>query len=203
MPITVKDIAHKAGVSHSTVSRALNNSTLISEEVAGRIKRLAFEMGYFPSAAARTLKTRRSRVLGVILTSLDDPFFSEILQGIEDGIQGSGYSLFIAAAHGDPERERGIVQAMVERSAEGVIICSPSFGEEQSGKLLQYGAPIVVINNQAVEDFRFSIYHDDVDGSRQITRHLIELGHSQHCLSRQRRSPGAAIRNACPVFARR
>lgn len=179
MPVTVKDIAQRAGVSHSTVSRALNNSSLISEEVADRIKRLAFEMGYFPSAAARTLKTRRSRVLGVIVSSLEDPFFSEILQGIEDGINGSGYSLFIAAAHRDPARERGIVQAMVERSAEGVIVCSTSFSEEQSGQFLQYGVPVVVINNQAAEDFRWSIYHDDVDGSRQVTRHLIDLGHTR------------------------
>ncbi len=179
MPVTVKDIAQRAGVSHSTVSRALNHSSLISDEVAGRIRRLAYEMGYFPSAAARTLKTRRSRVLGVILSSLEDPFFSEILQGIEDGVQGSGYSLFIAAAHRDPGRERGIVQAMVERSAEGVIVCSTSFSEEQSSQFLQYGVPVVVINNQAAEDFRWSIYHDDVDGSRQITRHLIGLGHER------------------------
>jgi len=179
MPVTVKDIAQRAGVSHSTVSRALNNSPLISEAVAMRIKRLAFEMGYFPSAAARTLKTRRSRVLGVIVSNLDDPFFSEILQGIEEGIQDSGYSLFIAAAHRDPQRERGIVQAMVERSAEGVIVCSTSFSEEQSGQFLQYGVPVVVVNNQAAEDFRWSIYHDDVDGSRQVTRHLLELGHTR------------------------
>lgn len=179
MPITVKDIARRAGVSHSTVSRALNNSSLISDEVAGRIRRLAYEMGYLPSAAARTLKTRRSRVLGVIISSLEDPFFSEILQGIEDGIQGSGYSLFIAAAHRDPERERGIVRTMVERSAEGVIVCSTTFSEEQSSQFLQYGVPVVVINNQSAEDFRWSIYHDDVDGSRKLTRHLIGLGHTR------------------------
>jgi len=177
MPVTVKDIAQRLGVSHSTVSRALNHSPLISEEVAGRVRKLAYEMGYFPSAAARTLKTRRSRVLGVILPSLEDPFFSEILQGIEEGVQDSGYSLFISAAHRNPGRERGIVQAMVERSAEGVIVCSTSFSEEQSSQFLQYGVPVVVVNNQAAEDFRWSIYHDDVDGSRQVTRHLIELGH--------------------------
>lgn len=179
MPVTVKDIAKKAGVSHSTVSRALHGSPLISEETKQRIQQIAVELGYLPSAAARTLKTNRSQVLGVVLSSIDDPFFSEILHGIEQIVQKSGYSLFIAAAHRDPAREREIVQAMVEHRADGVIICSTSFREERSRQFLQSGVPIVVVNNQAVEDFRYSIYHDDVDGSQQVTRHLIELGHKR------------------------
>ncbi len=177
MPVTVKDIAKRAGVSHTTVSRALRHSRLISPETTERIQRLAVELGYSPSAAARTLKTNRSQVLGVVLSSIDDPFFSEILQGIEDVVQGSGYSLFIAAAHREPDREEEIIRAMVEHRVEGVIICSTSFGQQQSRRLLQYGVPLVAINNQAAEDFRYSIYHDDIDGSRQIIRHLIELGH--------------------------
>jgi DNA-binding LacI/PurR family transcriptional regulator len=177
MPVTVKDIARKAGVSHSTVSRALHGSNLIAAETTERIQQIANEMNYSPSAAARALKTNRSQVLGVVLSSLADPFFSEILQGIEAGVQGSGYSIFIAAAHRDPEQKQEIVQAMVEHRVDGVIICSTTFSEKQSGQLLQHGVPLVVINNQTAEDFRYSIYHDDVDGSRQITRHLIELGH--------------------------
>ena len=178
MPVTVKDIARKAGVSHSTVSRALHDSSLIADETVQRVQQIANEMGYSPSAAARTLKTNRSQFLGVVLSNVDDPFFSELLQGIESGVQGSGYSLFIAAAHRDPERKHEIVQAMVEHRVDGVIICSTSFSEKQSGqRFAQYGVPLVVINNQAAEDFRYSIYHDDVDGSRQVTHHLIELGH--------------------------
>lgn len=179
MPVTVKDIAKKAGVSHSTVSRALHSHPLISDETRERIQQIAVDMGYLPSAAARTLKTNRSHVLGVVLTSIDDPFFSEILEGMEEVIQSSGYSLFIAAAHRDPRREREIVEAMVEHRADGVIICSTSFSEEWSRQFLQSGVPIVVVNNQAVEDFRYSIYHDDIDGMRQVTRHLIELGHEK------------------------
>jgi DNA-binding LacI/PurR family transcriptional regulator len=177
MPITVKDVAKRAGVSHSTVSRALHGSPLIADETIQRIQRVANEMGYSPSAAARALKTNRSRVLGVVLSNIDDPFFSEILQGIESSVQGSGYGLFIASAHRLAEREHEIVQAMAEHRVDGVIICSTSFSVDQSGQLLQYGVPMVVINNQAAEDFRYSIYHDDVDGSRKVTRHLIDLGH--------------------------
>ncbi len=179
MPITIKDIAKRAGVSHSTVSRALHGSPLISSETAERIRRISAEMGYFPSAAARSLKTNRSRALGVIVSNIDDPFFSEILQGVEEIARVRGYSMFIAASMRDPERERAIVQDMRERRVDGVIICSASFNTVQQRKLLEYGIPIVVVNNQAAEDYRYSIYHDDVEGSRQVTRYLIELGHKK------------------------
>ena len=179
MPTTIKDIAKQAGVAHSTVSRALHGSSLISFETAERIRKVAQEMGYQPSAAARSLKTNRSQVLGVIVSSIDDPFFSEILFGIEGCAQEGGYSLFIAASQHDPARERKIVQTMMEQRTEGVIICSSSFSAEEGRQLLKYGFPIVVVNHQAAEDYHYSIYHDDVDGSQQITRHLIDLGHKK------------------------
>jgi DNA-binding LacI/PurR family transcriptional regulator len=179
MAITIKDVAKQAGVSHSTVSRALHGSSLISDETVERIRQIAVEMGYFPSAAARSLKTNRSHALGVIVSAIDDPFFSEILQGIEEIAQGQGYSMLMAASQRDPERERAIVQDMRERHVDGLILCSASFSAEQRRKLLEYGIPIVMVNNQAAEEYRYSIYHDDVDGSRQVTRHLIELGHKR------------------------
>jgi len=175
--ITIKDVARRVGVSHTTVSRALRGNSLISDETSQRIRQAAAELGYRPSAAARSLKTNRSQVLGVIVSSLDDPFFSEILQGIEDCAQEGGYSLFIATSQRDPLREQKIVQTMMEHRADGLIICSTSFSAAQGRQLLDYGFPIVVVNNQSLEGFRYSIYHDDVDGSRQMTRHLIELGH--------------------------
>jgi LacI family transcriptional regulator/LacI family repressor for deo operon, udp, cdd, tsx, nupC, and nupG len=177
MAVTIKDIAKQAGVSHTTVSRALHGNALISYETAQRIRQLAVDMGYQPSAAARSLKTNRSQVLGVIVSSLDDPFFSEILQGIEDCVQEGGYNLFIAASQHDPQREQKIVQTLMEHRVDGVIICSTPFSPTQGRHLLDYGFPIVVVNNQSAEGFRYSIYHDDVDGSRQMTRHLVALGH--------------------------
>lgn len=177
MAVTIKDIAKQAGVSHSTVSRALHGSSLIAEETIERIRQIAVEMGYFPSAVARSLKTNRSHALGVVVSTIDDPFFSEILQGIEGVAQERGYSLLMAASQRDPEREQAIVQDMRERHVDGLIICSTSFNTEQRSKLLEYGIPIVMVNNQAAEEYRYSIYHDDVDGSRQVVRYLIELGH--------------------------
>lgn len=179
MPVTIKDIAKRAGVTHSTVSRALRGSRLISQETAERVRKAALEMGYQPSAVARSLKTNTTRVLGVVVSSIDDPFFSEILQGIEETAQAKGYSLFIATSQRDPDREQKIIQTMVEHRTDGIIICSTPFGAQQDILLRKYGRPIVAVNNQAVEDYRYSILHDDVYGSRQVTRHLLELGHTR------------------------
>jgi DNA-binding LacI/PurR family transcriptional regulator len=174
---TIKDVAKLAGVDHSTVSRALHGSPLISSETTDRVRQAAVKLGYQPSAAARSLKTRSSRVLGVVVSQIDDPFFGEVLQGVEEAAQSSGYSLFIAASQHDQERQEAIVRAMREHRVDGLIICSTSFDSVQNRQFLDDGIPIVVVNNQSEKDYKYSIYHDDVDGSRQITRHLLELGH--------------------------
>jgi DNA-binding LacI/PurR family transcriptional regulator len=179
MPVTIKDIAKITGVSHSTVSRALGGNSLISEETSSRIRKVARELGYQPSAAARSLKTKQTKVIGVILNSIDDPFFSEILFGIEDAAQQAGYSLFIAASQYDSLREQNIVQTMMEQRTDGVIICSSSFSADKGRQLLANKFPIVVVNYKANENFNYSIYHDDVDGSQQVTSHLIQLGHKK------------------------
>jgi DNA-binding LacI/PurR family transcriptional regulator len=177
MPPSIKDIAKIAGVSHTTVSRALRDSPLISTPTKHRIHEIAIQLGYQPSAAARSLKTHRSQVLGVIVSHIADPFFSEILQGIDNICQANGYSMFIAAAQNDHYREHAILQAMREHRVDGVILCSPQLTAQQNQQLYSYDIPIVAINNQGSDDYLYSISHDDVDGSRQACRHLLELGH--------------------------
>ncbi|HSB66784.1 MAG TPA: LacI family DNA-binding transcriptional regulator [Anaerolineales bacterium] len=177
MPTSIKDIAKLAGVSHTTVSRALHDSPLISAQTKKRIQAISTQIGYHPSVAARSLKTNRSQVLGVIVSNIADPFFSEILQGIDDVAQSNGYSLFIAAAQHDSIKEHAILQTMREHRVDGVILCSPQLTSEQAKQLQSFEIPIVAINNQGLNDFQYSISHDDVDGSRQACQHLIDLGH--------------------------
>jgi DNA-binding LacI/PurR family transcriptional regulator len=179
MSTTIKDIARQAGVSHTTVSRALHHSPLISEDTTQRIQAIALELNYHPSVAARSLKTNRTQALGVIVSHIDDPFFSEILQGIDDVAQANGYSLFIAASQHDLGREKAIMQTMREHRVDGVILCSPRFARELAHPLYSPEIPLVAINNQAVDDYHYSIYHDDVDGAQQASTHLIHLGHRQ------------------------
>jgi LacI family transcriptional regulator/LacI family repressor for deo operon, udp, cdd, tsx, nupC, and nupG len=177
--VTIKDIARLAGVTHSTVSRALHGNPAIAAETASRIKQIANDLGYVPSAVARGLKTNRSNAIGIIVSRIDDPFIGEILHGIEEVSQAAGYSLFVAASHRDGDREQVIVRAMGERRVDGLIVCSTHFGDEHERKLKPYGIPIVALDNQALSDYQYSVYHDDFFGSQQATQHLIDLGHDK------------------------
>ena len=177
MLVTIKDIARQAGVAHSTVSRALRDDVTIPPRTALRIKRLAAQMGYVPSAIARSLKMSRSRALGVVVTDIADPFHSEVVHRIEEVVLEAGYSLFLAASNRDTEREKAVLHALAERRVEGVIICSSRISETQLRELETFSVPIVLVNNQIAGDFAHSIYHDDEWGGRAVTRHLLELGH--------------------------
>ena len=180
MAITIKDIANVANVSHTTVSRALRGHQSISTETTARIIQIADDLGYVPNTAARGLKTNRSGVLGVIVRRIVDPFFSEVLHGIEDVIQAEGYSLFLAASNRDIQREKAIIRTMSEHRVDGVIICFTEVGEEHQQQLKQLGVTSVLINNQASHSpSPNAVGHDDIYGCRLITRHLIELGHKR------------------------
>ncbi|MCA9998377.1 MAG: substrate-binding domain-containing protein, partial [Anaerolineales bacterium] len=120
----------------------------------------------------------RSHVLGVIVRRIVDPFFAEVLHGIEDVLHTAGYGLFLAASHRDPERERQVMQAMGERRVDGVIISSAQISPEQLRRLDRFDVPFVLINNQALDEPDiYAVYHDDAYGCRQITQYLLGLGH--------------------------
>ena len=176
MAVTIKDIAKRAGVSHSTVSRALRDDPLVAEETASRIRRLASELSYVPSAAARSLKTSRSRVLGVIVNRIADPFYSEVLDGVQEVFQTAGYSLFLGSPNHSPLGARSVLQAMAERRVEGIIVCSTTVSEAD---LAQVGSPVVLVHSRVLEHRSPSLSHDDRHGAKQLTEHLLELGHRQ------------------------
>lgn len=189
MNITIKDIAKKAGVSHATVSRALNGNPAISEKTASMIRDIAAELGYLPSAAARGLKTRRSGVLGVLVSRIDNPYFGEIIQGIEDAIRDSGYSTFIASSYLNPVQEKNIIRAFSEHRVDGVIVGSVPVERKSLSLLNKYGIPTVVINNQCAWNQKYAIAHDDEYGARQVTRHLLGLGHRRIAYVGNARAP--------------
>lgn len=177
MPISIKDIARQAGVSHSTVSRALRNHPAISEATRQRIAALARELGYAPSAVARGLRTSRTQVVGLVVTHLADPFFTEVVHAIEEVAMGAGYSLFLATSNADPEREMAVVRGFRERRVDGVLVGASRVGERYLGLLAESEVPIVLINNQHDGSFAFSVSNDDRYGATRVTEHLIGLGH--------------------------
>jgi DNA-binding LacI/PurR family transcriptional regulator len=174
--ITIKELALRAGVSHSTVSRALNNHPALSHETIERIQQLARDLQYVPSHSARSLKTNRSYVLGVIVHRIADPFYSEVLGGIQNLAHQFQYSMFVSAFESDVERQASLIQSMFGRQADALIIGDSFFTSEHVTELGIH-VPTVYIHNRVTEILPHSIYHDDVNATREITRHLLDLGH--------------------------
>ena len=174
--ITIKELAVRAGVSHSTVSRALNNHPAIAPTTVERIQQLARELNYVPSHFARSLKTNRSHMLGVIVHRIADPFYSEVLAGIQSVAHQFQYSMFVSASEHDMERQTGLMRGMFGRQADALII-GDSFLTSEKVDDLEIRVPMVFIHNRATEVLPHSIYHDDENGTRALTRHLLGLGH--------------------------
>lgn len=174
--ITIKELAQRAGVSHSTVSRALNNHPALARETVERIQQLARELNYVPSHSARSLKTNRSHMLGVIVHRIADPFYSEVLGGIQNVAHQFQYGMFVSASENDMERQAALIRGMFGRQADALIIGDSFFTYAHLDEL-GIRVPTVFIHNRATEILPHSIYHDDLNATRAVTRHLLDLGH--------------------------
>src|SRR4051812_45772928 len=179
MPVSIKDIARLAGVSHSTVSRALHKSPLIPPATAQRIQQIAQEQGYTASAIARSLVTRRTQAIGVVVTSIADPFNGDVVDGIEEVANEGGYSVILATSQADPQRELAVVRSCQERRVDGILVASSRVGALYVPLLSELEVPIVLLNNQHESDFAYSVRIDNVHGMRLATEHLLDLGHTR------------------------
>lgn len=175
--VSIKDIAELAGVSHSTVSRALHGRGRMSEATRNRILALAEDVGYTPDALARSLVSGDTHTIGVVVTSIADPFVVEIVDGIEDIAQKAGYSVLLSASNNDPVREIAVVETFRERRVDAVIVTSSRVGALYADILDDFGAPIVLINNMQQGKYVFSVSTDDVGGAQMAIEHLLAAGH--------------------------
>jgi DNA-binding LacI/PurR family transcriptional regulator len=174
---SIKDIARLARVSHPTVSRALQNSPLVNAETAAKIRKIADEAGYRASAVARGLVTRRTRTIGLVVTTVADPFASEVVCGIEQTANDHGYSVFLADSNADPVREKKVVQAFAERRLDGIIVTSSRVGALYLPLLAEMMVPIVLVNDQHPGAFVHSVMIENLEGMRAAAEHLAGLGH--------------------------
>jgi DNA-binding LacI/PurR family transcriptional regulator len=179
MGVSIKDIAKVAKVSHSTVSRALRDSPLISDETKARIQRIAQEMGYSPSAIARSLATKRTQTLGLVVTTIADPFVAEVVRGIEERALDEGYSVILCQSQADPEREIAAVEILQEKRVDAIIITASRVGSLYLPLLEKLAVPIVLINNQQEGRYIYSVGTDNIQGGRLAVRYLLELGHTR------------------------
>lgn len=166
-----------AKVSHSTVSRALRNSPLVNPKTAAEIRRLAEQSGYRLSAAARSLVTQRTDTIGVVVTTIADPFAAGVVEGIEEAANEHALSVLLANSHADPERELRVVRTLEERRVDGIIVTASRVGSMYVRVLERMQVPIVLLNNQDPGEFTHSVMIANREASVALARHLVELGH--------------------------
>jgi DNA-binding LacI/PurR family transcriptional regulator len=178
--ISIKQIAELAGVNYATVSRALRGQGRMSQNTRDRIVQIAREQGYTPSLIARTLVSRRSFAIGLVVTAISDPFNSAIAQGIESEAQTRGYGVLISSAPPyDGEREIEIVKSFQGHQVDGIIVASGRAGNRYASLFKETRVPIVLINSHAAGINVHSISHNDYGGGRVLLKHLIEKGYQQ------------------------
>ena len=179
IPVSIKDIARIAGVSHSTVSRALHDSPLVNAQVRARIQKLARKHGYEASLAARSLVTRETKSLGCVVTSISDPFMGEVVSGVEAAASRGGYSVLLASSGANPERELQAVRMFAQRRVDGVVSTASRVGEGYRAALAALQIPVVLVNNQRPGGYAHSVAIDNAGAVRCLIQHLIELGHRE------------------------
>ena len=178
--VSIKDIARAANVSHPTVSRALSHSPLVRGETAERIRLIAASLGYRPSAIARSLASNKTNTIGVVVTSIADPFIADVVSGIEETANDHGYSVFLANSNANPDREVKVVHSFHERRVDGIIVTASRVGALYVPLLSGLKVPTVLINNQhpdAPDEFIYSVMIDNLKASTQVMKYLIGLGH--------------------------
>lgn len=145
---TMKDIAKLAGVSTSTVSHVINKTRFVSEEISERVNNAAKELNYYaPSALARSLKVNRTQTIGMLVTTSTNPFFGEVVKGVERSCYQKGYSLILCNTEGDNERMRQSISTLLQKRVDGLILMCDSLEGERIDVFERYpDIPVVVMD---------------------------------------------------------
>ncbi len=179
--ITIKDIARMAKVSHTTVSRALNDKSRIKNETKEKILTIAKELDYRPDFIARSLVMKRTRTLGLVITTIANPFYTELAQGIEATARRLGYSIILCSTHSDLSTEKQYIDMLRSKGVDGIIFTSAHMGDPNILGLADEGFPIILLNRRTyhplVKEKVDYVGVDNILGGFLAVEHLIKLGH--------------------------
>jgi DNA-binding LacI/PurR family transcriptional regulator len=173
----IRAVAALAKVSIATVSRTINSSPLVSDRLSKRVWQAIKQLNYFPNTHARTLVSGRSRLLGIIVENITNPFFPELIQSFEEIAVKHGYEILVSSSNSDPAILTTCVRRMLERKVDGVAVMT--FGEEESvlDQLVHRNVPIVLAEFKLDDPKASTILLDYSTGIRAAVGHLVELGH--------------------------
>lgn len=184
---TIVDVAAHAGVSTAAVSKVLRNAYGVSPAMQEKVRASMAALGYRPHAAARGLRGRTFTV-GVLLDSIRNPFFSDVLDGVRAGFEGTEYQVFVGAAGFAPTAQRAMADAMVDRQMDGIVVIGPGIHPTDVAEIARTTPTVVIGPHDPVDGFD-AVVHDEFAGARAVVEHLRDLGHHRIAFAGTRGTP--------------
>ncbi len=176
----MKDVARQAGVSTSTVSHVINNNRFVSEQVREKVEQAIHELNYAPSALARSLKIKQTRTIGMLLTASSNPFYAEVVRGVENSCYERGYSLILCNTEGDEERMNRSLETLMQKRVDGLLMMCTETHLPSADILNRYPSVPMVMMDWAPFEGRGDIIQDNaLLGGELATRYLIERGYTR------------------------
>ncbi|WP_232072328.1 LacI family DNA-binding transcriptional regulator [Paraburkholderia pallida] len=179
--VTMKQVAERAGVHVSTVSRALNPETrsMVVPESVARVMKAAEELGYRLDPVAASLRTGRSKLVGILVPDIATNVFTPILTGATERLSEHGYSVIVAYVGGDSNKQLDLAQGLIARRVDGLIVATASRDDPLVTFCIERGVPSVLVNRAEKETRLSGVVSDDLLGAQLAVDHLVELGHSR------------------------
>lgn len=190
---TISDVAKRAGVSAMTVSRVVNNSGPIGADTRRRVEDAIEELGYVPNALGRQLRSKRTKMLGLVLSDITNPYFTTIARGVEDAAHAAGFSVVFCNTDESEADEEQYIRTLVERQVDGILLVPASSSTSTLPLLARRRIPVVILDRRVSGQDLDSVGSDSVAGAMTATRHLLELGHRRIAVLSGRREVSTSL----------
>lgn len=177
--VTSVDVAKRAGVSQSAVSRVFTPGASASKETVAKVRKAAAELGYRPNVLARSLITGRSRIIGLVVAYLDNYFYPEVVERLSVALQQKGYHVLVFMASTTVGDVESVLQEILDYQVDGLVLASVSMSSVLAGECQALGIPVVLFNRDQDDPRLSSVTTDNRAGGRALARHLVELGRSR------------------------
>ncbi|MBN1318741.1 MAG: LacI family DNA-binding transcriptional regulator [Anaerolineales bacterium] len=177
--VTIKDVAKRARVSTATVSRVLNDDPKVSPENRRAVQEAVTDLNYRRDRIARNLRVKGSQIIGLIISDIQNPFFTSVVRGVEDVAYENGYTLLLCNSDEDRTKEKLYLEAMISERTAGVIV-SPAFETgSHTQAVLRAGIPVVATDRRMLDQDVDTVVVDNLEGAYQAVSHLANLGHNR------------------------
>ncbi|WP_227267491.1 LacI family DNA-binding transcriptional regulator [Roseobacter weihaiensis] len=177
--VTSLDVAAKAGVSRSAVSRVFTPGASVSQSTRDKVRQAAADLGYRPNVLARSLNTGRSRIIGLVVAYLENQFYPEAIERLSKSLQAEGYHVLVFMASNDHAATQSVIDELLDYQVDAIIAASVGLSNDLTQRCEGLGIPIILFNRHQYDDRMTSVTSDNVAGGRKLAAFLVAAGHQR------------------------